>query len=356
MNKKRIILFTASVLLLIGCKKVTVDFTYSPAEPKAGETVSFTNLSSAGETWAWSFGDHSTSLSKNPSKIYKKAGTYTITLMVDSAKNQTYSKVITVRDTVPTFNCSVDSIMHYQDATFSAAIYNPYNYELTYEWTLPEENCIIYSGNTNASTLTVYFTAPGKYDIKLTIKQRDNTYTIEQKYTVYETKAPALVVRDQAGNIYRQRMIKQNDKSKEYRLEELKESSFQADKDLINATCDTIVVFNGKTFYASKMQDILPGYEVKRMQMDKQKQKWYFTTSEGLFVANIQGGNVRNITADAIGALYIDANRGCLFWAAKDGLYTMELINTRDNNFVPSFVRYNHLDNIDLITINNTSL
>ncbi|MBO7258028.1 MAG: PKD domain-containing protein, partial [Alphaproteobacteria bacterium] len=71
------ILFTASVLLLIGCKKVTVDFTYSPAEPKAGETVSFTNLSSAGETWAWSFGDHSTSLSKIPSKIYKKAGTYT---------------------------------------------------------------------------------------------------------------------------------------------------------------------------------------------------------------------------------------------------------------------------------------
>ena len=74
MDKKPIILFAASMLMLIGCKKVTVDFTYSPAEPKAGETVSFTNLSSAGETWAWTFGDNTTSLSKNPSKIYKKAG------------------------------------------------------------------------------------------------------------------------------------------------------------------------------------------------------------------------------------------------------------------------------------------
>ena len=355
MDKKPIILFAASMLMLIGCKKVTVDFTYSPAEPKAGETVSFTNLSSAGETWAWTFGDNTTSLSKNPSKIYKKAGTYTITLMVDSAKNQTYSKVITVRDTMPTFNCSVDSIMHYQDATFSAAIYNPYNYELTYEWTLPE-NCIIYSGNTGSSALGVYFTAAGTYDVKLSIKQRDNTYKLEQKYTVYETQAPAVVIRNQAGQIYRQRMIKPYNESKEYRLEEIAESPFQADKDLINATCDTIVAFNGKTFYASKMQDILPGYEVKHMQMDKQKQKWYFTTLEGLFVANIQGSNVRKITTDAIGAVYVDASRGLVYWAAEDGLYTMKLIDNKENYFEPVFVRYNTLNNIDLVTINNTLL
>ena len=90
--------------------------------------------------------------------------------------------------------------------------------------------------------------------------------------------------------------------------------------------------------------------------MDKQKQKWYFTTSEGLFVANIQGGNVRNITADAIGALYIDASRGCVFWAAEDGLYSMELIKTKDNNFDSAIVQYNTLNNIDLIAINNTPL
>ena len=355
MNMKQIILLAVSVLMLIGCKKVTVDFTYSPAEPKAGETVSFTNLSSAGETWAWTFGDNTTSLSKNPSKIYKKAGTYTITLMVDSAKNQTYSKIITVKDTVPTFSCSVDSIMHYQDVTFRADIYNPYDYEVSYEWTLPE-NCTIYSGNTSTSALVVYFTAAGTYNAELSIKQRDNTYKLKQAYTVYETQAPAVVIRNQEGKIYRQRMITPNNESKEYRLEEIAESPFQADKDLIDATCDTIVEFNGKTFYASKMQSILPGYAVKRMQMDKQKQKWYFTTSEGLFVANIQGSHVRKITSDAIGAVYIDANRNCVFWAAKGGLYSMKLINSKDNNFDSVFMQYNTLNNIDLITINNTPL
>ena len=71
MNKK-IISCIICVLLMIGCKRVNVDFTYSPASPKAGETVVFTNLSSAGENWAWSFGDNSTSLTKNPNKIYKK--------------------------------------------------------------------------------------------------------------------------------------------------------------------------------------------------------------------------------------------------------------------------------------------
>ena len=90
--------------------------------------------------------------------------------------------------------------------------------------------------------------------------------------------------------------------------------------------------------------------------MDKQKQKWYFTTSEGLFVANIQGSHVRKITSDAIGAVYIDANRHCVFWAAKGGLYSMKLINSKDNNFDSVFMQYNTLNNIDLITINNTPL
>ena len=91
MNKKLIILFAASVLMLVGCKKVTVDFTYSPAAPKAGEKVLFSNLSSAGETWNWTFGDNAISQSKNPSKVYKKPGEYLVTLMVDSAKNQTHT-------------------------------------------------------------------------------------------------------------------------------------------------------------------------------------------------------------------------------------------------------------------------
>ena len=79
MKKVTIITFI-SVLLITGCKKITVDFTYSPAEPKAGEIVSFSNQSTAGESWLWTFGDNATSLLKHPNKIYKKPGEYKVTL------------------------------------------------------------------------------------------------------------------------------------------------------------------------------------------------------------------------------------------------------------------------------------
>ena len=49
--KKNWMLYIALAMLVAGCKKVTVDFTYSPAEPKAGETIRISNQSSAGESW-----------------------------------------------------------------------------------------------------------------------------------------------------------------------------------------------------------------------------------------------------------------------------------------------------------------
>ena len=112
--------------LIVGCKKIDVDFSYSPTDPKAGETIKFTNNSSAGESWAWTFGDNSTSMSKNPSKVYKKPGEYMVTLMVDSTKHFTHSKLITVYDTIPTFVASSDSILYFHDVTLKANIYNPF--------------------------------------------------------------------------------------------------------------------------------------------------------------------------------------------------------------------------------------
>ena len=115
----------AFAMVIAGCKKVDVDFTFSPTEPKAGEAVKFTNKSSAGEKWGWNFGDNSTSVSKHPSHTFKKPGTYLVTLMVDSAKYNTCSHSVTVYDTVPTFVTSTDSICHYTDVTLTANVYNP---------------------------------------------------------------------------------------------------------------------------------------------------------------------------------------------------------------------------------------
>ena len=66
---KKIFIIACALATIVGCKKVNVDFTFSPSNPKSGETITFTNLSSAGESWSWTFGDNATSLAKNPKKI-----------------------------------------------------------------------------------------------------------------------------------------------------------------------------------------------------------------------------------------------------------------------------------------------
>ena len=79
------LLFTILTLsLLASCKKDDVSFTFSPAEPRAGESVIFTNNTSEGEEWSWSFGDGSTSTSKSPRHIYRQPGSYAVVLKVDN--------------------------------------------------------------------------------------------------------------------------------------------------------------------------------------------------------------------------------------------------------------------------------
>ena len=347
--KKIMIIGFALAILCAGCKRVTVDFTYSPAEPKAGETVKFSNNSSAGESWAWSFGDNATSMSKHPNKVYKKPGEYVVTLMVDSAKYLTRSKIIKVYDTIPTFVCSSDSILLYHDVTLTANIYNPFKYELQYQWTLPN-NCILQSGKTTDASIVVYFTSTGEMPVQLSITQNDKTYNINDKsLLVHPVKAPSILMRTTDNTIVRQRLINE-------RLEPVSEGS-EADKAIVNQTNDTVVTFNNVTFYASQMADKVPGFagmQIQHMQMDAMAQKWYVTTTNGLMVANINGGDIVTIDAQATGAIYVDAERNRIYWANTDGLYAMPLIKSKNNQFTTTPTQYNQLNNIDLITVNNT--
>ncbi len=63
------------------------DFSYSPSEPGAGETVSFTDLSSGSpDSWSWSFGDGGTSTDRNPTHVFASSGTYQVALEVTNAQ------------------------------------------------------------------------------------------------------------------------------------------------------------------------------------------------------------------------------------------------------------------------------
>jgi PKD repeat protein len=344
--KRSIVYLSMLLVFCVGCKRVEVDFSYEPTTPRAGQTIAFTNLCTEGEDWLWTFGDNSVSTLKNPRKAYKKPGTYIVTLMVDSAKYNTRSKEITVYDTIPTFVCSTDSILHYQDVTFTANIYNPFNYQLTYEWTLPN-NCVIASGSLSSKAITVFFTSPLEDTVQLKIAQKDSLHTIKKAVTVHLTQAPAIVMQV-TEKIVRQRII--ND-----RIEDPK-PAIESDTQLIKASPDTVVTFNGTTFYASSISSTIAGFsgmDIQHLQIDAMTQKWYITTPDGLFVTNFDGSAQVLIDATATGPIFVDTNRNRLYWATASGLKSMPLVKSKNNQFTSTAVNYNLLDNITLIAVDN---
>jgi len=74
--------------------KPTADFDYSPATPDVGDVITFEDKSSAVapatiETWAWDFGDDSTSTLQDPTHTYTTMGTYTVSLTVTDSNEET---------------------------------------------------------------------------------------------------------------------------------------------------------------------------------------------------------------------------------------------------------------------------
>ena len=71
----------------------TAAFSVSPESPTAGQTVMFTDNSTATPTaWSWSFGDGATSKVQHATHSYAAAGSYTVTLTASNAEG---SKTIT---------------------------------------------------------------------------------------------------------------------------------------------------------------------------------------------------------------------------------------------------------------------
>ena len=184
---------------LAACKKVTVDFSYSPAEPKAGEKVTFSNLSSSGEDWSWSFGDGSVSTIKSPTHTYKKPGTYRVILKVDNKNSLTKTTELTVYDTIPTFVCA-DSVFYiFKDYTFTANVYNPYNYTVTYEWYDGEEIVA------TSSTWTHFFTEPyDSAEVRLVLTINEEAFDIRKKFYIQDRETNSVYMRTGACD-YQQR-------------------------------------------------------------------------------------------------------------------------------------------------------
>ncbi|MGQ9601281.1 MAG: PKD domain-containing protein, partial [Candidatus Bipolaricaulia bacterium] len=89
-------------------KPPVANFAFTPASPKAGQKVQFTDQSTDADgtikAWSWEFGDGTTSTERNPTHQYAKDGTYIVKLTVtdNDELSSTASKQLTVGAGKPT--------------------------------------------------------------------------------------------------------------------------------------------------------------------------------------------------------------------------------------------------------------
>ena len=111
----------------------TANFSGTPTTICAGQTVSFTDLSTDGPTsWAWDFGDTGTSTAQSPTHVYSTAGIYTVTLTAtnaDGSDAHTEVNYITV-NAIPTVSASgTATICNGQSTTISGSGATTYSWD-----------------------------------------------------------------------------------------------------------------------------------------------------------------------------------------------------------------------------------
>ena len=310
---------------MMACKKIDVDFSYSPDQPKAGEKVTFTNLSTGGEEWAWTFGDGGTSTLKSPTYTYKNPGTYTVTLKVDGKSSRTKVHEITVYDTIPTYSASDSAFAIYRDYSFQALVYNPYNYEVKYLWYQPGDEAPYYTvtdTTTRAATLHLYFTRPmTEARLGLLVVLNGDTTRIEKSFLVANRETNSVLFRNAQGD-YRQRIFGQ-------RAEDVRQDA--SAKALLDAEQDTAQLYNGKWFKMSELKPIFPelqGFKIAGRKI------YYRAEGEGLWVASIDGANPVQIETEECTAMTIDLVDNRIYWAVANEVRYMPLVGSDNNRFV----------------------
>lgn len=324
---------------LVACKQNDVNFVYSPAEPRAGEAVTFTNLSTSGEDWAWTFGDGTSSTLRSPSHIYKKPGTFTVTLRVDGRSAWTASKEITVYDTVPTFVASDTAFTVYKDYTFTAQVYNPYNHPVEYLWYLPLADAqqppyaVITDTVLTGTQLHLYFTRD-LYDagIGLRVIMDDDTIYVPKYFDVSDRPANSVLMRTSESD-YRQRIF--GDRATDPK-------QLAAADPLLDAEQDTLQRYNDSTFTLPALAEIFPGIQGFHIA----NRKLYYR-ADGLWVANLDGSYRVQIDEAECAAMTLDVQADeRIYWANADGVWYMPLVTADNNRFVTVPTRLNTMSNV----------
>jgi len=161
-------------------EETTASFVYSPTTPGQGQTVQFADTTSGNSiSWRWDFGDGSTSNAKNPSHVFLKASSYTVTLVSStSSSSKQGSKTITVASMsilsssfnyAPTFP-SVGQMVQFTDTSAGSPT--------SWSWDFGDGTSAVAKNPSHA------FAAAGFYYVTLTVAGRGETQSMSRPVTV----------------------------------------------------------------------------------------------------------------------------------------------------------------------------
>lgn len=307
----------AVMVVAVSCQKHTYDFTYSPNSPKAGEKVTFTNTSDAGENWVWTFGDGGKSTSKNPTHTYTAAGTYVIEMMADSNKSRRISHVLEVLDSIPSIYLESDTIPQYSPTVIKASYYNPSNATMTFLWSLDEGLFVLTQGELTSDSIIGYFTDYGiSTQVGLTITIGDKTTVTQRTVVLADKESSAMTMQTADGQLWRQRIYNG--------IFEVAKP-YDGDQKVIDAANDSTATLNGVNYDIHNMP-VLTDKKVQALQVDAINRKLYLILDDGVYVSNANGEALTQIVETQAYTLLIDPERNSIYWSDDEGVKTMPLI------------------------------
>ena len=251
-------------------------------------------------------------------------------LKVDKKNAWTKAARITVFDTVPTFVADDSLFYIYKDYTFTANVYNPYNYSLTLEWDMDELDSLV---RFTDKGIVCYFTRPDdSASLSLKVILNEDTTLVRKKFYIQDRETNSLLIRT-AKTDYRQRIF--GARAEQYMPD-------PAAKDMLDEEQDTIQTYSGYTFRLSELKETFPelrGFHIA-------SRKIYYRTDDGLWVANIDGANPVQIDDEDCFAMTLDTKDSRIYWANAFGVWYMPFVGSDNNKFITSPVRLNELDDV----------
>jgi PKD repeat protein len=157
-----------------------------------GKVIQFTDVSThisgvAITDWAWDFGDGNTSTSENPTNDYDESGTYDVQLMITDADGNTDYIIKQLTIDVPVLTAIFsDSITHLAATFTDHSTPGPSGPITDWDWDFGD------GGTSTSENPSHTYSAPGTYEVTLTVTGTGSDGTAEVTHTVIATSAATL--------------------------------------------------------------------------------------------------------------------------------------------------------------------